>query len=91
MQLQDVFNKLTLDKQALACSFPDKKAYDSLRVSLIRKYTAFTEQCSMAGIDTYEDLFISATWDDKECVATFELKKKEESKRVKKDYLIKVL
>jgi hypothetical protein len=91
MQLQDVFNKLTLEKQALACSFPDKKAYDSLRVSLIRKYTAFAEQCSMAGIDTYEDLFISAVWDDKEFVATFELKKKEESKRVRKDYLIKVL
>lgn len=91
MNLQDVFNKLTLDKEALACQFPDKRAYDSLRVSLIRKYTLFVEQCNMAGLDTYEDLYISATWDDKECVATFELKKKDESKRVRKDYLIKVL
>ena len=27
MHLQDIFNKLTLDRQALACAFPDKKAY----------------------------------------------------------------
>lgn len=91
MHLQDIFNKLTLDRQALACVFPDKKAYDSLRVSLIRKYTQFAEQCSMAGLEEYENMYISAVWDDKEFVATFELKNKEESKRVKKSYLIKLL
>lgn len=91
MNLQDIFNKLTLEKQALACSFPDKRAYDSLRVSLVRKFGAFAEQCSMAGLDTYENQYLSAVWDDAACVATFELKPKEESKRVKKDYLVKVL
>lgn len=91
MHLQDIFNKLTLERQALACSFPDKKAYESLRVSLVRKYSQFAEQCSMAGLDTYEGQYVAAVWDEAEKTATFELKPKEESKRVKKDYLVKVL
>lgn len=91
MHLQDIFNQLTLERQALACNFPDKKAYDSLRVSLVRKFGQFAEQCSLAGLDTYDDLYIAAVWDEANCVATFELKAKTESKRVRKDYLIKVL
>ena len=91
MHLQAVFNKLTLEKQALACSFPDKRSYESLRVSLVRKYSQFAEQCSMAGMAEYDDRYIAATWDDATCVATFELKNKEDSKRVPKSYLVKVL
>ena len=91
MYLQSIFNKLTLEKQALACSFPDKRAYESLRVSLVRKYSQFADQCSVAGLDEYSDQYISASWDETSCVATFELKPKEESKRVRKTYLVKVL
>lgn len=91
MHLQQIFNKLTMDGQALACSFDDKRAYDSLRVSLIRKYTAFADQCKQAGIESYDDKYIAAEWSEAEKTGIFELKDKAESKRVKKTYLVKAL
>ena len=91
MHLQAIFNKLTMDGQALACAFDDKKAYESLRVSLVRKYGSFVEQCQLAGIESYDDKYIAAEWDANTNTAIFELKDKAESKRVKKSYLVKVL
>jgi hypothetical protein len=91
VNLQQVFNILTLQQQSIAVSFPDKKAYESLRVSLVRKFSGFSEVCSTAGLETYEDQYLQAEWNDADKVGTFALKPKSESKRVKKDYLVKTL
>lgn len=91
MNLQQIFNILTLSNEAVAISLPDKAAYNSLRVSLVRKFSGFSSLCSTAGLETYEDQYLQATWDDAAKTATFTLKPKAEAKRVKKEYVIKTL
>ncbi len=84
--LQDVFNAVIADQQV--CIEVNKKSYESLRVSLLRKYKAYVDQCQSVGLPAYDDKYLSCQFDGANGMATFQLRWREESKRVRGSYRI---
>lgn len=84
MTLQEIFNTVVMNDEQLTITFPDKRAYDNLRVALVRKFTGYRKQCQAVGIPSYDDRFVSCSFDGN--AGTFQLKWLEDSKRVRKQY-----
>lgn len=91
MDLQTIFNTLVGGKKTLTLAFNSRKEYDSLRVSLVRKFSAYVALCRDAGIETYDDLYLRAQWDGASKEGTFNLQSKAEAKRLKKEYVVKII
>lgn len=89
MNLQQLFNKIVLESDAVIMPFADRKDYESLRVMLVRKYQGFAEQCSAVGMTQYDEKFIECTWDKDVCEGTFVFKDKADAKRKRRQYVLK--
>lgn len=85
--LQEIFNAVVLEEEQLVVEI-DKKSYDSLRVMLVRKFTNYRKQCQSVGIPSYDDRYVSCSFDADLQQATFKLKWLEESQRVRKQYAV---
>lgn len=72
MDIQSVFTAIVVDKQTLTGVLP-KNVYNSRRVSLIRKFSAYREQLQSIGVDSLDGAYIKATWDADTGEATFSL------------------
>jgi hypothetical protein len=80
--VQSIFNHV-LEGQGQKVLFADKKEYDSLRVTLVRKYTNYTALLeSLGGPNYLENKFFRAAWNGKEVSGTFTLEEKEERKNL---------
>lgn len=93
MNLQAIFESVVMMDETVTLAFPDRKSYESLRVALVRKYTKYRALCGEAGIESYDDRFVSCSLRadqqaEEHFVGTFRLAWKEESKRVPRDYQV---
>ena len=90
MTLQEIFNTVVMNDEQLIIPFQDRRSYDSLRVALVRKFSTYRKQGQSVGITSYDDRFISCTFacnvETATATGTFELKWREDSKRVRKEY-----
>lgn len=86
--LQDIFNMVVMNDEAVAIPLESKRAYENLRVALVRKFSRYRQQCQNIGLASYDDKFVSATYDPTQGLASFSLKWKEDGKRVPKEYSI---
>jgi hypothetical protein len=86
--LQDIFNSVVLELETVAIPFDSKKDYENMRVSLLRKFRIYKQQCSDVGISSYDDRYLSASFDSVNGMGVFQLKDQAESGRVRKQYLI---
>lgn len=90
MTLQEIFNTVVMNDEQVTITFPDKRAYDNLRVALVRKFTGYRKQCQAVGIPSYDDRFVSCSFSVEASSGTlrasFQLKWLEDSKRVRKQY-----
>ena len=79
-----------MNDEQLTISLPDRRAYDNLRVALVRKYAGYKRQCQDVGIPSYDDKFLSCSFATSSNTGTptgtFQLKWLEDSKRVRKQY-----
>lgn len=88
MSLQTLFNEVVLNEHAIQTQVPTRQAYDSLRVSLIRKFAAYKKQCQSIGIPSYDYKYVSASFDSVTGTAQFVLRWKDESSRCPRELLI---
>lgn len=86
LTLQDIFNQVVMNDETVAIPFADAKQYNSFRTGLLRKYSRYRAGCQQVGITSYDERFISCSFDGTARVGTFQLKWLEESKRVRKQY-----
>jgi hypothetical protein len=90
MTLQEIFNTVVMNDEQLTLTLADRRAYDNLRVALVRKYTGYKRQCQDVGIPSYDDKYLSCSFatsgDTGASTGTFQLKWLEDSKRVRKQY-----
>jgi hypothetical protein len=92
MTLQEIFNTVVMDDEQLTINLPDKRAYDNLRVALVRKFSGYRQQCQAVGIPSYDDKYLSCSFaatgepGTGTSTGTFQLKWREDSKRVRKEY-----
>lgn len=90
MTLQEIFNTVVMNDEQLTLQLADKRAYENLRVALVRKYTGYKKQCQDVGIPSYDDKFLSCNFASDPgtgtSTGTFQLKWLEDSKRVRKQY-----
>lgn len=91
MNLQHIFNRIVGDGESLAIELPDRKAFDSLRVMLVRKFSSYVELCSGVGMEEYNDKYMACAWDNATRTATFKMADKSEATRKKKEYVVKSL
>lgn len=75
-----------MNDETVAIPFADAKQYNSFRTGLLRKYSRYRAGCQQVGITSYDERFISCSFDGTARVGTFQLKWLEESKRVRKQY-----
>lgn len=91
MDLQSIFNTIVGARKTVTLTVADRKEYDSLRVSLLRKYAGYAKLCADAGIDRYDSLYLKARWHKETSEATFSLIEKAEAARLRKDYVVKLI
>jgi hypothetical protein len=78
--LQSIFNAIVMDEQKLTVTCDDRKAYDSLRVMLVRKFNAYKAQCSSIGMETYDDKYMYTRYVPADKTAIFMLQSTDEHK-----------
>lgn len=91
LTLQDIFNSVVMNEETVVIPFSDAKSYNSFRTGLLRKFTRYRAGCQEVGITSYDERFISCSFDSASGTAAFQLKWAEESKRVRKQYTILTL
>lgn len=89
--LQDIFNTVIINDESVAVPGLTRKQYESLRVSLLRKFAAYRKQCQAVGILSYDDRYVSFSFDVSTSTAAVQMRWKDESKRVPKDYKVLTL
>lgn len=71
---QEVFTQI-LDGEILSIPFVDKREFDSLRVSLLRRFSNYNKLLDSIGADSLKDKkFLRASWNPEKCSGTFALK-----------------
>lgn len=88
MTLQRIFNRIVAEKGTAHVTFDSRRDYDSVRVSLLRKFRDSLALFYAAGIDGYSDSFVSCSYDSATGLGTFVVKSKAQAQRVKRTYLI---
>lgn len=92
MNLQSIFESVVMADETVVIEFIDRKEYESLRVALVRKFTKYRALCSEAGIESYDEKYLSCLVTSNTqapgLVGTFRLAWKEESKRAPRDYQV---
>lgn len=88
MTLQEIFNTVVMNDEPLAVPCASKRAYESLRVALLRKFSRHRIACQRIGITSYDDKFVSTSYSESKATAYFAMLWKEESKRVKPAYAV---
>ena len=88
MTLQTIFNGVVLEDTTVEVVVESERAYENLRTSLVRKFSRYRATCQQAGIESYDERFISSTHNSETGVASFRLAWLEESKRLRKQYVI---
>lgn len=86
LTLQDIFNQVVMNDEQVAIPFQDARSYNSFRTGLLRKYSRYRAACQQVGIASYDERFVSCSFDG--TVGTFQLKWAEESKRARKQYAV---
>lgn len=86
MTLQDIFNSVVMNDEPMAVPCASRRAYESLRVALLRKFATHRAKSQRLGIASYDDKFICASYNEQKASASFVMLWKEESKRVKPAY-----
>lgn len=88
MTLNEIFHTVVAEGEQVTVPLADKKQYENLRTALVRKFSNYRKQCQDIGLESYDDKFMSCSFDASICTASFALKWKEESKRVAKQYAV---
>jgi hypothetical protein len=86
--LQELFNAVVMAEETVEIPFNDAKSFNNLRTMLLRKYSRYRRACQHVGIESYDERFISCTFDQATKLGSFQLKWAEESKRVKQAYAV---
>lgn len=73
MILQEIFNAIVMDRETISVPDIDATGYQSLRVSLLRKFKTYKAQCQQFDIEGYEDLYLRCSYDAAAAIATFKL------------------
>lgn len=87
MTLQQIFNRIVAEKGIASVAFNSRAEYDSVRVSLLRKFRDSLALFYAAGIDGYSDTYVSCSYDSATGLGTFMVKSKAQAQRVKRTYL----
>jgi hypothetical protein len=90
MNLQSLFNTVVLEGETVEILDMSTAEYNSLRVALVRKFSAYRSQCMSLGIPGYDDKYLRCNFvNGKDAV--FKLDDKTNSPRRPKEYLAKVI
>lgn len=89
MNLQSLFNAVVLEGETVQISGLSPSEYNSVRVALIRKFSAYRSQCMALGIPGYDNKYMRCSHADG--VSEFRLDDKTNSPRRPKEYLAKVV